>query len=342
MSVKVSVCMTTYNHEEFIAQAVESALMQEVSFDYEIIIGEDGSQDETRRICIDYAERYPDKIRLFLRSREDVIYVDGRPTGRFNLVESLRVARGKYIALCEGDDYWIAPDKLRKQVDFLESHPEFAICFHNVGIVYENSAEIAHPFYVENPDRPFTQRKPKPISTLEDLVRSNFIQTPSVMFRARLFESFPRWFYELDRGDWVLHVLNAQHGLIAYSDEVMAAYRVHARGIYSSKSRVEQLEGALRAASAIDRHLGYQYHEEISEANANRLLAIISKLEERGDLGQSRSYATKYVCQYGVADRRAMRVVIKAYSPRIWRLLERAKRFASHSIARHRDKRVAN
>lgn len=104
-SPKVSVVIITYNHADFIADAIEGALMQETDFPYEIIIGEDESEDGTREICIDYAERYPERIRLFLRSREDVIYINGRPTGRFNSVESLKAARGEYIAACEGDDY---------------------------------------------------------------------------------------------------------------------------------------------------------------------------------------------------------------------------------------------
>ena len=96
---KVSVCVQAYNHASYIAQALDSVLMQETDFDFELIIGEDESSDGTREICIRYAEQHPDRIRLFLRSREDVIYINGRATGRYNFVENLRAARGEYIAL---------------------------------------------------------------------------------------------------------------------------------------------------------------------------------------------------------------------------------------------------
>ncbi|MGI9517093.1 MAG: glycosyltransferase family 2 protein, partial [Pirellulaceae bacterium] len=108
----VSVCMITYNHAPYIARALDSVICQETSFPFEICLGEDESSDGTREICEEYARRYPDLIRMFCRSRNDVIYVDGHATGRFNLLETLKSCRGKYIALLEGDDYWCHPQKL--------------------------------------------------------------------------------------------------------------------------------------------------------------------------------------------------------------------------------------
>src|SRR5690606_37807476 len=123
----VSVCVQTYNQEHYIKQCLEGILMQQTTFPFEIILGEDESNDGTREICKQYAAQYPDKIKLFLRSRKDVIYINGNPTGRFNFIENLKACSGKYIALCEGDDYWTDPLKLQKQVDFLESNKEYVI-----------------------------------------------------------------------------------------------------------------------------------------------------------------------------------------------------------------------
>ncbi|MEZ4781129.1 MAG: glycosyltransferase [Flavobacteriaceae bacterium] len=116
----VSVVVGVYNHERFIKLCLNGILMQKTDFKYEIILGEDASTDGTREICKEYAKRFPDKIKLFLRSRKDVIYINGNATGRYNFIENLKACQGKYIALCDGDDYWTDPLKLQKQVDFLK------------------------------------------------------------------------------------------------------------------------------------------------------------------------------------------------------------------------------
>jgi glycosyltransferase involved in cell wall biosynthesis len=179
----VSVCVQTYQHASYIRDALDGILMQKTDFAFEILLGEDESTDGTREICIEYAEKYHGKIRLFLNSRKNVIHINGLPTGRRNFMNNLKNARGKYIALLPGDDYWTDPHKLQKQVDFLEANPDFVICFHNVMVVHDENAGNSHPFHVQHPSGPIMQRKPKAVSTLEDLVRGNFIQTPSAMFR---------------------------------------------------------------------------------------------------------------------------------------------------------------
>src|SRR4051794_11773039 len=121
--MKLTVAMITYNHEPFIAQALDSILMQQVSFDHEILIGEDCSTDRTREIVRAYRQRYPDKIRLQLPETNRGMMQ--------NFVAVLAAARGDYVALLEGDDYWTAPDKLARQVAYLDAHPECAICFHD-------------------------------------------------------------------------------------------------------------------------------------------------------------------------------------------------------------------
>src|SRR3954451_21269603 len=135
----VSVCIITYNHKDYISQCLDSILMQQTNFPFEIIVGEDESSDGTREICKKFAENYPHKIRLFLRSRKDVIYYNGSATGRYNFVENLKAARGKYVAICEGDDHWIDPLKLQKQFDFMEKNKEFTHCFHAAVNMFKDS-----------------------------------------------------------------------------------------------------------------------------------------------------------------------------------------------------------
>ena len=122
MTPLLSIVTITYNHEPFIAKTIEGVLMQQVNFRIELIIAEDCSTDGTRAICQQYAEQYPALIRL-ITSESNVGAIA-------NERRAMQAARGKYIAFCEGDDYWTDPLKLQKQVDFLESHPDYSVTFH--------------------------------------------------------------------------------------------------------------------------------------------------------------------------------------------------------------------
>ena len=137
----VSVCCITYQHVHYIKGALDGFLMQKTDFPFEICLGEDESDDGTREICQEYAKKYPDKIRLFLRRREDVIYINGCATGRYNIIETLKECKGKYIAHCDGDDYWTDPYKLQKQVDFMEKNNDFSLVFHRFDILEKISKQ---------------------------------------------------------------------------------------------------------------------------------------------------------------------------------------------------------
>ena len=134
--MKVSVAMITFNHERFVAQAIEGALMQETKFDYEIIIGEDCSTDATRDILLDYRNRYPNRIKLVLQ-KTNVGPKD-------NFADVMRQTNGQYVAFLDGDDYWISPHKLQLQSDVMDSHPEWSMCFHATNILGEDGSESLH------------------------------------------------------------------------------------------------------------------------------------------------------------------------------------------------------
>ena len=220
----VSVCVQTYQHVAFIAQCLDGILLQKVNFPFEIIIGEDESTDDTRKICVEYAEKNPGKINLFLRSRKDVVYIHGGPTGRYNFIKNLEAARGKYIAICEGDDYWTDENKLQRQFNFMEANPEYAICFHRIFELNDDGTLIkSHNDW--NEEKTFT---------INDLAAQNFIFTPSVFFRNGLIEKLPAWINESPVMDYVLHMFNARHGLIKYFPEPMAVYRKHGAGLWST------------------------------------------------------------------------------------------------------------
>ena len=289
----VSVNMITYNHEPYIAQAIEGVLIQKTDFPIELVIGEDCSTDRTRKIVLDYQKKYPEMIRVITAKENVGMQKNGLRTSK--------ACRGKYIAFCEGDDYWTDPNKLQKQVDFLESHPECVICFHNVNIIYDSKRDKkSHPFYVQGPSLNFTHRVPKPITTLSDLLNGNFIHTPSVMFRAQLFEEFPDWFYRADIGDWPLHVLNAQHGNMGYIDEVMAAYRVHSGGTWSSRSRVEVLDALIHTAELIKESLSFENRKIINNTIYRWYMEAIEILRHDKELRRASSYAKKCLMRFGL------------------------------------------
>ena len=140
--MKLSVAMITYNHERFIAQAVESVLAQKVNFDFEVVIGEDCSTDNTRNIVAELQQQYPVRIVALMRP-------DNLGAMR-NLQETLAACKGQYIALLEGDDYWTCEDKLQRQVEFLDSHPECAISCHRTRFINEMSSGRRHCFPVNS------------------------------------------------------------------------------------------------------------------------------------------------------------------------------------------------
>jgi|AntRauTorckE5430_2_1112549.scaffolds.fasta_scaffold00043_32 glycosyltransferase involved in cell wall biosynthesis len=125
---KVSILVNTYQHGRLIEQCLQSLLAQETNFPYEIVIGEDGSTDGTLETCQTYAKKYPDIIRLFVRDQRKKVYLYGKATGKYNLLQTMLDGRGEYFAFCEGDDYWTDPLKIQKQADFMDVNQEYSFC----------------------------------------------------------------------------------------------------------------------------------------------------------------------------------------------------------------------
>ena len=242
-SPKVSVSLTTYNHAEYIAQAIDSVLMQETDFAYELIIGEDDSSDGTRDIVLSYQDKYPERITALLNEREKVIYIDGKPTGRWNLINNLKHCKGEYLALLEGDDYWNDSRKLQKQVDLLEKNLDYSMCFHKVRFDYEDKARDPIEY------KPY---QGKPSYSLHELIQKNFIATLSVLYRNYDFLSdLPQWYYAAPVGDYPLHLLIAEQGQIGYIDDQMGVRRVHERGYWSSMTIEKKFGTALKISEIV-------------------------------------------------------------------------------------------
>ncbi len=242
----VSICIQTYNQKDYIQECLDGILMQKTNFSYEIILGEDESNDGTREICIEYAAKFPDIIKLHLRSRKDVIYINDRPTGRFNFVENLKIAKGKYIALCEGDDYWTDLLKLQKQVDFLEANLDYSICFHKVSVFNQKLLKLENDTITRSVDT---------TTTVLDLAQGNYIHTPSVVLRNDF--DIPNWFYKSPIGDWSLYMVSLKNRKIKKLSDNMAVYRVHDSSLWSVKSEIEKFDSTKKSIELVKNNIEY-------------------------------------------------------------------------------------
>lgn len=234
----VSVWMITYNHDKYIAEAIEGVLKQQTQFKFELIIGEDGSTDGTARIVKEYTKKYPDII----KARFNNPNIGMMP----NMIKTLKECSGKYIALCEGDDYWTDPLKLQKQVEFLESNPDYVVCYHDAKIVDQFGNTVADSKLPEKFRGDFTP---------EELMKGAWALTLSILFRNVVAE-YPDEMFKVVNGDTFLTVLLGSYGKGKYLDQIQpAVYREHQGGVWSSLN-----EDSKNFISFNSRLYMYQYH----------------------------------------------------------------------------------
>jgi len=218
----VSICCITYNHEKYIEDAIKGFLIQETDFPFEIIIRDDASTDNTPNIIKKYQKQYPHIIKPIFE-KENTYSKGVMP---FPIV--FQKAQGKYIALCEGDDYWIDSKKLQIQVDFLEKNNDYIYTFHNVKTYDEVHNKIINNASLLN----FYKIKKKTFDC-KDIILGQFIsQTLSMVFRNVFLNiEYPKCFDKLPFGDKSLEKFLILFGKAYYFDKEMAVYREHAGGI---------------------------------------------------------------------------------------------------------------
>lgn len=299
----VSVVCIAYNQEKYIADAIDSFLMQKTDFAYEILIHDDASTDDTANIIRKYESKYPDLIKAIYQEVNQ--YSQGKHVGLF----CYEIAKGKYIAVCEGDDFWTDPNKLQKQVDYMESHPDCSLC--------------VHAAYVSNCDR--TKLKPNirpnhgnKIFTVEEIIAGGggIFVTNSMMYPAESDKYRPSYFDKSPIGDYPLYIYLATKGTVYYIDEFMSAYRTGVPDSWTSRnssidkqiSHFGQVEVLL---NEINKSTEYQYDQVIKNVILNnnfRLALAQSKYHELK--------AAKYRQLYLRLNKRAKLVIfIKEYCP---------------------------
>jgi glycosyltransferase involved in cell wall biosynthesis len=271
----VSVCIITYNQEKYIPQAIDSVLAQKINFPIEVLIGEDCSTDATRAIVLEYERKYPRVIRAIL-SQTNL-------GANKNLAGLLKEAKGRYIALLEGDDFWTSPQKLEKQVGLLEQHPECTVCFHRVEryIQEENQTRGVWP----DPD-------PPAITTVEDLLKQNYISTCSVMYR-NVLKTIPEGYSELPIGDWPIHILHAQKGDIGFLAETLARYRVHSSSIFSPLTTLQKTDAVFKALEFVYPLLSKQHRKILGAVLLEYCYRLASMSLDQQDTGKARRYLAR-------------------------------------------------
>lgn len=238
---------------------MDSFLMQKTNFDVEILIGEDCSTDNTKMIVEDYVKKYPGKIRM-ITSEQNV-------GGRANAMRIQRESKGKYIAICEGDDYWTDPFKLQKQVDYMESHPECSLCFHSAGIEYASSKPVKRLI------KPYRGSR---VSPTEDIIKGGggFCPTPSLFYPKKMMDHPPGFYRKAPVGDYPMQMYLASQGYAYYLDECMAVYRSDVDGswtrrvFYGANIRsglITVYSGLIRSLEEFNEFTGKRFENAVNE-----------------------------------------------------------------------------
>lgn len=227
MKPVVTILCTTYNHEKYIKQALDGFLNQITNFPFEIIVHDDASTDSTQSILKEYQKNYPDKIKLILQN--DNQFSQGKDILFDFMYEYIE---GKYVAINEGDDYWIDCYKLQKQVDFLETNPDYSLCFHPVNVEWEDKAIPAYKF----PSDKFINNNEFNYNSLK---KENYIQTNSVLYRWSINkEDWPK--LQVLPCDHLWHLFHARQGKIGFIEETMSVYRRNSGGIWTGFGKSEK------------------------------------------------------------------------------------------------------
>jgi len=263
----VSVIIATYNHERFLAQAIQSVVDQVTSFQFEIIITEDCSTDGTLAIAKNYETRFPHLITILAsttnQNNSDVF------------VRAINHASGKYIAYLDGDDYWISIEKLQRQFDFLEENPDCCMVHHSAQRVSEDGVAIRG---VEG----FTRR-----ATIEDLIQGNPVASCSVMMRRSAITPVPDWFSRIKAGDWAIYMIAAQHGWIGRIEGVLGHYRIHDAASWATTPVEMQWTMSLEMLDEIEKHIDTKYRPAFVRSRSHMIQELRTAIAERASLAAS-------------------------------------------------------
>ncbi|EGA90987.1 glycosyl transferase family 2 [Planococcus donghaensis MPA1U2] len=301
--ILVSVDCLAYNHEDFIAEAIESFLKQKTNFKFEILINDDASTDKTASIIKMYEEKYPDLIKPLYQERN--LFSQSATMLQINQ----RRAKGKYIAICEGDDFWTDPYKLQKQVDYLEANLDCDLCVHSA---YQYSEALNK---VVGKVRP--SRKSRDFSAEEVFLGGGeLFPTNSMVYRREKADDVPDFYFDAGFGDYPLAIHLALYGKVHYLDEQMSVYRVDVKGAWSEKTltttinATKQNDATADLLDKINRHTNYQYDKTIEKTKKKNYFYLLIRQQKFKEVF-TKEYARFYLELEFV--RRIWRKVLKSH-----------------------------
>lgn len=313
----VSVVCITYNHEKYIKDAIESFLMQETTFPFEIIIHDDASTDGTAKIVKEYANKYPDIIVPILQK-------ENQYSKKVGIKDSFisPLIRGDFVATCEGDDYWEDSQKLQKQVDFLINHGQYIACYHQVRVVDVNKNPIGRILggFIKDSREIF----------IREAVVGGVLHVSSRVTRSSYYKMpNPPWARLAIHGDYANALLMAAEGRIFFLSEILSAYRsgvensmmTNFKNNYSIKRDIEYCENRIKVLEEADQYYNYKYTKDISS------VALISKAKI-SLLKRDFSYDSRKIYYQLIRDRgfvSFIKMIVLTYNEKLARLLIKAK-----------------
>lgn len=242
----ISICVITYNHEAYIEQTLNSILEQKTSYSFQVVIGEDCSTDNTRAICERFAANYPDKIKL-LPSEKNL-------GAGANFVRTFNECDGKYLALLEGDDYWIYENKLQEQVDFLEANHDYILCAGKSGYVNYDGSLFFRDERVNKQQVDFTT---------EDYLKKMCFETAGILFNKTDFKLHDSHISAFSGDQFIVLLLTMNGKKIRYIDKNLSVYRYHAGGITKKLNKAEMITKIFYMLDEFDRTSGYKFHNHV-------------------------------------------------------------------------------
>lgn len=260
---KVSVCTIAYNHEKYIEACVRGVFMQQCAFDFEMVIGDDCSTDGTLAILERLQQEFGSRLRILSRKQNLGLAK--------NFENTYANCRGEYTALCEGDDYWTDPLKLRKQIEALEANPNWSGCFHLAEMISE-PGKASLGFLPAD----FSQA----VLTVSDLLEYNSTPTCSIVYRRCALPEIPKWISRSPVGDWPLQICALRSGPIGYIPEVMAVYRIHEHGVWSGKPYVDRLFEMQKMFWILAEEMGADSRPVFEQASKKILAREIARWKE--------------------------------------------------------------
>ncbi len=243
--IDISVLLITYNHERYVGAAIQSVLAQQTSRHWELIVSEDASTDSTLEVVREAARDDP-RVRYLLS--------DTNLHSNESVARAIRAARGRYVSMIDGDDFWIVDDKLERQATLLDGEPGASACFHNALVVEGGSMDPG--------ERRWTPPGQPRATGIEGIWRGNPFATCAGMLRKNALVGLGDWYSKMTAmiTDWPLYVLCAERGDLLFVDEPVGAYRLHPQGLFTGLSSRDQLAAIASLYRQLDAGLERRHH----------------------------------------------------------------------------------